>query len=306
MKNKKVRQVVLPLITAFIWGSAFVTQSLGAAHLGYFSFNALRSIPAAVSLFLLLLIMRRVRPRERYSAEEWRALLRGGLVCGVFLTLGVNLQQLGIETTSAGKAGFITALYIVLVPVFSIALGKKAKKSIWLCVLIALAGLYFLCFDGSGEMSFNRGDFCIFLCAFAFSAQILAVDHYVQQVDGIALSCAQFIVTTVLSGIGALIDGEQTTLASIQTCLPYLLYVGVISSGAGYTLQILAQKDGDPAVVSLLLSLESFFAVVSGAIVLNERMSLREYFGCALMLAAVLLSQMPEKKSKAVESAKKT
>ena len=306
MKNKKVRQVVLPLITAFIWGSAFVTQSLGAAHLGYFSFNALRAIPAAVSLFLLLLIMRRVRPRERYSAEEWRVLLRGGLVCGVFLTLGVNLQQLGIETTSAGKAGFITALYIVLVPVFSIALGKKAKKSIWLCVLIALAGLYFLCFDGSGEMSFNRGVFCIFLCAFAFSAQILAVDHYVQQVDGIALSCAQFIVTTVLSGIGALIAGEQTTLASIQTCLPYLLYVGVISSGVGYTLQILAQKDGDPAVVSLLLSLESFFAVVSGAIVLNERMSLREYFGCALMLAAVLLSQLPEKKSKAVESAEKT
>ena len=306
MKNKKVRQVVLPLITAFIWGSAFVTQSLGAAHLGYFSFNALRSIPAAVSLFLLLLIMRRVRPRERYSAEERRALLRGGLVCGVFLTLGVNLQQLGIETTSAGKAGFITALYIVLVPVFSIALGKKAKKSIWLCVLIALAGLYFLCFDGGGEMSFNRGDFCIFLCAFAFSAQILAVDHYVQQVDGIALSCAQFIVTTVLSGIGALIAGEQTTLASIQTCLPYLLYVGVISSGVGYTLQILAQKDGDPAVVSLLLSLESFFAVVSGAIVLNERMSLREYFGCALMLTAVLLSQLPEKKSKAVESAEKT
>ena len=306
MKNKKVRQVVLPLITAFIWGSAFVTQSLGAAHLGYFSFNALRAIPAAVSLFLLLLIMRRVRPRERYSAEEWCALLRGGLVCGVFLTLGVNLQQLGIETTSAGKAGFITALYIVLVPMFSIALGKKAKKSIWLCVLIALAGLYFLCFDGSGEMSFNRGDFCIFLCAFAFSAQILAVNHYVQQVDGIALSCAQFIVTTVLSGIGALIAGEQTTLASIQTCLPYLLYVGVISSGVGYTLQILAQKDGDPAVVSLLLSLESFFAVVSGAIVLNERMSLREYFGCALMLAAVLLSQLPEKKSKAVESAEKT
>ena len=305
MKSKKTRQIVLPLITAFIWGSSFVTQSLGAEHLGYFSFNALRSIPAAISLFLLLFIMQRIRPRDKYSAEERRALLRGGLICGVFLTLGVNLQQLGIETTSAGKAGFITALYIVLVPVFSIALGKKAKKTIWLCIFVAVAGLYFLCFDGSGDMSFNSGDFFVFLSAFAFSTQILAVDHYVQQVDGVALSCAQFVVTAVLSGIGALLIGEQTTLETVKTCLPYLLYIGVLSSGVGYTLQILAQRDGDPTVVSLLLSLESFFAVVTGAIVLNERMSLREYFGCALMLTAVLLSQLPEKKAKAVESAEK-
>ena len=305
MNGRKVRQVVLPLITAFIWGSAFVTQSLGAAHLGFFSFNALRAIPAALALLALLLVLRRVRPRAPYSAEEKRTLLRGGLVCGVFLTLGVNLQQLGIETTSAGKAGFITALYIVLVPVLGAALGKKAKRSVWLCVLIALAGLCFLCFDGGSELSLGRGDLLVFLSAFAFSAQILAVDHYVQRVDGIALSLAQFVVVAVLSGIGALLAGEQTTLAAVSVCLPYLLYVGVISSGVGYTLQILAQKDGDPTVVSLLLSLESFFAVVSGAVFLHERMSLREYFGCALMLAAVVLSQLPEKGTNTVESAEK-
>ena len=149
MKNPKVRQVVLPLITAMIWGSSFVTQSLSAGHLGCFSFNALRSIPAALALLLLLLVVRRIRPREKYTAEEKRALLRGGLICGFFLTLGVNLQQFGIETTTAGKAGFITTLYIVLVPVFSTVLGKKAKKSIWLCVIAAVAGLYFLCFDGN-------------------------------------------------------------------------------------------------------------------------------------------------------------
>ena len=194
MKSSKVRQVVLPLITAMIWGSSFVTQSLSAGHLGCFSFNALRSIPAALALLLLLLVVRRIRPREKYTAEEKRALLRGGLICGFFLTLGVNLQQFGIETTTAGKAGFITTLYIVLVPVFSIMLGKKAKKSTWIYVLFAVAGLYFLCFDG-GSVSFSSGDFYIFLCAFAFTAQILAVDHYVQRVDGIALSCAQFVVS---------------------------------------------------------------------------------------------------------------
>lgn len=305
MKNPKVRQVVLPLITALIWGSAFVTQSLSAAHLGCFSFNALRAIPAVLVLLVLLAVMQRIHPREKYSAEEKRALLRGGLVCGAFLALAINLQQFGMGTTSAGKAGFITALYIVLVPVFSTVLGKKAKKSIWLCVIAAVAGLYFLCFDGSRTLSFSSGDMYVFLSAFAFTAQILAVDYFVQQVDGIALSCAQFAVVIMLSAIGALAFGEHTTLEAVKTCIPYLLYVGVVSSGVGYTLQIIAQKDGDPTVVSLLLSLESFFAVVCGAIVLHERMSLREYFGCALMLAAVILSQLPEKSAKAVESGKK-
>ena len=305
MKNPKVRQVVLPLITALIWGSAFVTQSLSAAHLGCFSFNALRAIPAVLVLLVLLAVMQRIHPREKYSAEEKRALLRGGLVCGAFLALAINLQQFGMGTTTAGKAGFITTLYIVLVPVFSTVLGKKAKKSIWLCVIAAVAGLYFLCFDGSSTLSFSSGDMYVFLSAFAFTAQILAVDYFVQQVDGIALSCAQFAVVIMLSAIGALAFGEHTTLEAVKTCIPYLLYVGVVSSGVGYTLQIIAQKDGDPTVVSLLLSLESFFAVVCGAIVLHERMSLREYFGCALMLAAVILSQLPEKSAKAVESGKK-
>ena len=286
MKNPKVRQVVLPLITALIWGSAFVTQSLSAAHLGCFSFNALRAIPAVLVLLVLLAVMQRIHPREKYSAEEKRALLRGGLVCGAFLALAINLQQFGMGTTSAGKAGFITALYIVLVPVFSTVLGKKAKKSIWLCVIAAVAGLYFLCFDGSSTLSFSSGDMYVFLSAFAFTAQILAVDYFVQQVDGIALSCAQFAVVIMLSAIGALAFGEHTTLEAVKTCIPYLLYVGVVSSGVGYTLQIIAQKDGDPTVVSLLLSLESFFAVVCGAIVLHERMSL---FHALLMVFGTLL-----------------
>ena len=295
MKNPKVRQVVLPLITALIWGSAFVTQSLGAAHLGCFSFNALRAIPAVLVLLVLLAAMQRIRPREKHSAEEKRALLRGGLVCGAFLALAINLQQFGMGTTSAGKAGFITALYIVLVPLAGMFLGKKANKRLFLCVLIAVVGLYFLCFTGSeGAMSFGRGDFLVFLCAFAFTGHILCVDHYVQKVDGIALSCVQFAVMMVLSTVCAF-TFETVDFAALGECTFYILYIGILSSAGGYTLQILAQKDGDPTVVSLLLSLESFFAVVCGAIILHERMSGREYLGCALMLTAVLLSQLPEK-----------
>lgn len=305
MNSRNVRQIVLPLITATIWGSSFITQSLGAGHLSFFSFNALRAVATVLALLLVLFVMRRINPREKYTAEDWRMLLRGGLACGIFLTLATNLQQLGIKSTTAGKAGFITALYIVLVPVFGVLLGKKTRRRIWLCVAIAVVGLYFLCIDGGSAFSFNSGDFCVFLCAFAFAGQMLAIDHFVQHVDGVALSCVQFAVVAVISTLGALITGEQTTLDAVGACLPYILYVGVVSSGVGSTLQIIAQKGSDPVVVSLLLSLESVFAVVLGALILHERMDLREYFGCALMLTAVLLSQLPEKSGKAVESGKK-
>ena len=302
--KRNLRQTLLPLLTAMIWGSAFVAQRVGTDMVQPFTFNGVRSLLSAAVLLPVIWLREKKRPRREDPAER-RTLLLGGLLCGVCLCAGSTLQQFGLVYTTAGKAGFITALYIVLVPVFSTVLGKKAKKSIWLCVIAAVAGLYFLCFDGSSTLSFSSGDMYVFLSAFAFTAQILAVDYFVQQVDGIALSCAQFAVVIMLSAIGALAFGEHTTLEAVKTCIPYLLYVGVVSSGVGYTLQIIAQKDGDPTVVSLLLSLESFFAVVCGAIVLHERMSLREYFGCALMLAAVILSQLPEKSAKAVESGKK-
>ena len=193
----------------------------------------------------------------------------------------------------------------MLVPLAGMFLGKKANKRLFLCVLIAVVGLYFLCFTGSeGAMSFGRGDFLVFLCAFAFTGHILCVDHYVQKVDGIALSCVQFAVMMVLSTVCAF-TFETVDFAALGECTFYILYIGILSSAGGYTLQILAQKDGDPTVVSLLLSLESFFAVVCGAIILHERKSGREYLGCALMLTAVLLSQLPEKTADAAEPQKK-
>ena len=305
MKNPKVRQIVLPLITAMIWGSSFVTQSISAGHIGCFSFGALRALPATVFLFLLVCVMRRLQPREKYSAAQKKMLLRAGLICGTLLTAAISFQQFGLSYTSAGKAGFISALYIVLVPVFSIFFGKKPGGRVWIFVAVAVAGLYLLCVNGSGEMSFSGGDLSVLLCTVVFAFQIIAVDHYAGKVDGVELSCVQFAVMTVLSAACALLAGEQTTMEAVKTCLPYILYTGIFSSGIAYTLQIIAQKDGDPTVVSLLLSLESVFAVVSGAIFLHERMSAQEYLGCALMLAAVLLSQLPEKSAKAVESGKK-
>ena len=305
MKNPKVRQIVLPLITAMIWGSSFVTQSISAGHIGCFSFGALRALPATVFLFLLVCVMRRLQPREKYSAAQKKMLLCAGLICGTLLTVAISFQQFGLSYTSAGKAGFISALYIVLVPVFSIFFGKKPGGRVWIFVAVAVAGLYLLCVNGSGEMSFSGGDLSVLLCTVVFAFQIIAVDHYAGKVDGVELSCVQFAVMTVLSAACALLAGEQTTMEAVKTCLPYILYTGIFSSGIAYTLQIIAQKDGEATVVSLLLSLESLFAVVSGAIFLHERMSAQEYLGCALMLAAVLLSQLPEKSAKAVESGKK-
>ena len=204
MKKRNIKQVVLPLLTSFIWGSSFVAQSLGAGKVGGFTFTAARSSPAVLVLGAIVLILRHVRHEERYTAQQRKELLEGGIVCGIFLTLGTNLQQIGIADTTAGKAGFITALYIVLVPIAGIFLGKKASGRLLICVLIAVTGLYFLCFKGGeGAMSFGRGDFLVFLCAFAFTGHILVVDHYVQKVDGIALSCVQFAVVTVISAVCA-------------------------------------------------------------------------------------------------------
>lgn len=309
MKQRNVKQVVLPLLTAFIWGSSFVAQSLSVGHIEAFTFNVLRSIAAVLALLVVIFVMRlKNGPDTRSAAERQRSrrdLAIGGICCGVFLTLGSNLQQLGIERTSVGKAGFITALYVVLVPLLGLFFHKRVAPQVWVSVLIAIGGLYFLCIEAGSDFSVNLGDFYVFLCAFCFTGQILCVDHFVQRVDGVMLSCAQFAVATLISAAGALVRGEILVPAEVIACLPYILYVGIFSSGVAYTLQIVAQKDGDPTIVSLLLCFESFFAALCGALVLHEKLSAREYLGCALMLVAVVLSQLPEKRSKSVENGDK-
>ena len=297
--NTKTKQIVLPLITALIWGAAFVAQKSGAEVLGAFTFTGVRYLLAALALACFLVLRGKRRGKKPFS-ENRDVLLRGGLVMGTLLMVASNLQQYGVGLTTAGKAGFITALYIVLVPLFGLLLRKRVRALVWCGVAVAVAGLYFLSFAAGGEPSFTAGDFYVFLCALVFTLHILAIDHYTKLADGVELACIQFAVAAAESLVLALAVEGFSAQAILQGVVP-ILYAGLISGGVGYTLQIIAQKDGDPTVVSLLLSLESFFAVVSGALLLHERLTPREYLGCVLMLCAVVLVQLPEKKA-AIES----
>lgn len=301
MKVNRIRQNVLPVLAALIWGTAFVAQSVSTDHVGAFTFNAARSAIASVFLLALCLILRAVR--RKGSAQDIapssgaKDLIIASLCCGTALTVACFLQQKGLETTTSGKAGFITALYIVIVPMIGLLMKKHTPKTVWCSIPFAAVGLYLLCVKEG--FTVTVGDFYVLLCAFAYSVHILVIDHFTQKVDGVALSCGQFMTATVLSYLGMILT-ETPSLAGIMACIGPILYVGIFSSGVAYTLQILAQKDSNPTVVSLLMSLESVFATLAGAIILHDRMSGREYLGCVIMLAAVVLAQLPEPKKKAI------
>ncbi len=316
--KKTYKQNLMALLAAFIWGTAFVAQSRSAGSIGPLLFNGSRSVIGALSLVLVLLIRSRLpeqgarkaaagqesageaegkrRGEKGLLRSEKAQLLKGSLCCGIFLTLGSVLQQWGIAYTSAGKAGFITALYVVLVPVVGfLLLKKRVGRLIWCAVALAALGLYFLCVPRTEDLVLNRGDMLVFFSAFAYTGQILCIDHFTETVDGVELSCGQFTVMMVICLL-LMPFIENNTWAALVSCLPHILYVGIFSCAVAYTLQILAQKGGNPAVVSVLLCLESFFAVVSAALLLGERMDGREYLGCGLMLLAVLLSQLPDRR----------
>jgi len=287
MSRKTVSTVVYPLLAALIWGTAFVSQRISSGYIGAFAFNGARSLVAAVVLGLLIALRRR---GGTAAAADWRKLLAGGGLCGLLLAAATNLQQLGIAETAAGKAGFITSLYIVLVPVFGLFVGKRISARLWLSVAMAVAGLYLLCVRG--EFSLTTGDILILFCAVVFALHILVIDRYVRWVDAMALSCVQFLVAGLISW-GLSFALEQPTWQQLQSCLGQILYVGIFSSGVAYTLQIMAQKAGEPVTVTLLLSLESVFSVLAGAVFLRETLSGRELLGCVVMFCAVILAQLP-------------
>ena len=295
--NQKVRQNVLPVIAAFIWGTAFVAQSVGAEHVPPMTFSALRSGLAFLALLLLwvYLVHREKKLPEPPAPLDKKELLLGGLFCGLALSGGSILQQAGLAKTAPGKAGFITALYIVIVPVLGLFLHKKAPATVWVGVVLALGGLYFLCVTES--LTVEPCDLYILGGSFVFSVHILLVDHYTQHVNAIKLSCMQFLVAGIVSGLGAFLT-EPASWQGIRECFGSILYVGVFSGAVAFTLQIIAQKDANPTVVSLLLSLESVFAALAGAVILGDRLSGREILGCALMFAAVFLTQLPAPKKK--------
>ena len=307
MKHNQVRQVVFPIITAMIWGSSFVAQSTSTEHIGAFTFNAARSFVGFLALLVVVQIFRMVRkePEVQQTQEEKKAgrkeLVLGGICCGIALALACNLQQLGmVAGASAGKTSFITTLYVVLVPICGLFLKKRVSPTVWVSVLLGVAGLYCLCIKDS--FSIAPSDLLVMLCAFGYTLHILVIDYFTQKVDGVKMSCIQFLICAVLSAILMLIF-EHPTWADITPCIGSILYVGVFSSGVAYTLQILAQKDSNPTIVALLLSLESVFGAVSGAIFLHETMTGKELVGCVLMLIAVVLAQIEFPSKKKAKSA---
>lgn len=282
-------------LTAFIWGTAFVAQSVGMDYLGPFGFNGIRSLIGGVALLPCIYILGKINKRTAGEEGSTKTLIAGGLCCGLALFAASSMQQIGIQYTTAGKAGFVTAFYIVLVPVLGMFLGKKTGWKVWLAVAMALAGLYFLCITES--FSVGRGDIYVFIGSLLFAVHILIIDYFAPRTDGVKMSCIQFFVAGILS-MFPMAAFETTTVEGVLRSWGPLLYAGVLSCGVAYTLQIIGQKNMNPTVASLILSLESCISVLAGWVILGERLSVREGLGCVLMFAAIILAQLPEKMGK--------
>lgn len=293
-----IRQTCLLFLTAFIWGVAFVAQSAGMDYVGPFTFNAVRCLIGGFTLIPVIGIMKirsKKKGNERKPQRELKSLFLGGTICGLLLFVASNFQQFGIQYTTVGKAGFVTALYIVLAPIFGIFLRRRAGLQVWCGVLLALCGLYLLCMKGSFQLS--KGDALVLVCAFTFSFHILTVDHFSPQVDGVKMSCVQFFVCGALSSVCMFIFEKPIISQILAAWLP-ILYAGVLSCGVAYTLQIVGQEGMNPTIASLIMSLESVVSVLAGWVLLHEKLSRRELAGCLLMFIAIVLAQLPERKKK--------
>jgi len=305
--SKKMQSNILLLITAFIWGSAFVAQKSGMDYIEPFTFNGIRTLIGGLVLIPVVFIMGRNKENdisqnditEEEKAKQKKTLIIGGICCGMALFVASSFQQFGVSHTTAGKAGFITTLYVVVVPILSILLRKRVRPIMWLCVVLGAIGLYLLCMtDKSFSLAF--GDMLVLICAVCFAVHIMTIDYFITKTDGVKLSCIQFLTAGVL-GIVCMLIFENPDINAILDCWMPILYAGVLSCGIGYTFQVIAQKHAEPTVASLIMSLESAFAVICGALILRESMTVRELSGCVIIFAAVIISQLPEKKKKEKE-----
>jgi len=296
--SRQIKGTIQLLICSFVWGVAFVAQSVGMEHVGPWTFVCTRYIIGAIVLIPVIMFFDKYdakRAEVAVSKEEkriiWKNTVIGGICCGVFLTFASLTQQYGICETTVGKSGFITALYIIFVPFLSIFIKKKIGLNAWISAIIACAGFYFLSIKGESGMMINRGDVFLLICAVLFSMQILAVDIFVDKVNPIAMSSVQFAVSGVIGGIGMILF-ETPTWESIQAATLPILYAGVMSSGVAFTLQIVGQRNLPPTIASLLMSLESVFSALAGWVILGESLSNIEILGCTLVFAGVVIAQI--------------
>lgn len=295
MNTKRARSNIMLVLTALIWGVAFVAQSVGMDYLGPFTFNAARFIMGGIILIPCIFLIRRINgnreeaPGARETRKKYGIL--GGICCGTALFVASAFQQIGVSHTTVGKAGFITALYIIVVPVLGIFLKKKVAVTVWVSVVVATLGMYMLCVT-DGTLGIGKGDLYVFICAICFSFHILIIDYFSPRADGVFMSCIQFFTAGALALFPTLLF-ENPTVSALAAAWAPVLYAGVMSCGVGYTLQVVAQKDTDPVIASLILSLESVFSVIAGWLILGQRLSVRELFGCALVFCAIILAQVP-------------
>lgn len=294
MKRTQIGNSLLLLLTATIWGSAFVAQSVGLEYVGPFTFTAIRSIIGGLVLIPCIFLLKKWK-KGFATKIEWI----GGICCGVALCAASNFQQVGMQYTTVGKAGFITALYVVIVPILGLFLKKRVSLIVWFCVALSVSGLYLLCIP-KGEFSLSPGDLLVLVCALLFSFHILVIDYFSPRGDGVVISCIQFFVCGILSGIVMLFT-ESPNIENIMAARTAILYAGVLSSGVAYTLQVVAQKNVNPTVASLIMCLESVVAVLAGWLILHEVMTTREFVGCALMFIAIVFAQMPMPEKKKVK-----
>lgn len=287
MNAKKIKSTILLFLTAIIWGFAFVAQKVGAEYVGAFTFNGIRFLLGTLSLIPVILIFE----KEKFNKEKFKKTLLSGLLAGVVLFIASTLQQFGVEITgSAGKAGFLTGLYIVLVPLIRFIMGKKTSILTFFGAVFAVVGLFFLCVTGD-EISFGIGDIVLIIGAFFWAGHILVVDKFVNNVSPLKFSMTQFFVCGFLSIIFALFT-EDIEFSAVKNAGIPILYGGLMSVGVAYTCQILGQRDADPTFASIVFSTESVFSAIGGAIILHEIMSGRGYVGCVLIFIGIILSQL--------------
>ncbi|MBQ1994319.1 MAG: DMT family transporter [Lachnospiraceae bacterium] len=293
---KSLKNSLMLFLTALIWGVAFVAQSVSAEYIGAFTFNGIRCFLGGLVLlpFIMFTDKKRAQTNDKTDSIDYswknKKLLTGGILCGIILCIASNLQQIGITYTTVGKAGFITALYVVLVPIAGIFLHKKTSVLTWISVVLSVIGLYLLCIKE--DISIQKGDFYVLLCAIVFTLHIIIIDYFVNFVDGVKMSCIQFFVCSVLSFIVMLFT-ETPDMNNIFSASVSILYAGILSCGVAYTLQIVGQKGINPTVASLILCLESVISALAGWLILGQKLSTREFTGCALMFTAIILSQIP-------------